>query len=154
MTNPHHQKYITTRHILTPCCVKAARRSVIWWCAGATCIIKRRNAWLEIPVAQQPPLWPLRRVQRWSSLAELLLPASSLTRNTRNTRHPPQVGFCFSHHHPGRRRSSFFTPLQRGEGCRDRLNTDQAAVGRENSTKIPSPRMDPAGRPTDPGRRN
>ena len=26
---------------------------------------------------------PPRRVQRWSSLAELLLPASSLTRNTR-----------------------------------------------------------------------
>ena len=29
-----------------------------------------------------------RRVQRWSSLAELLLPASSLTRNSRNSRNP------------------------------------------------------------------
>ena len=32
---------------------------------------------------------PPRRVQRWSSLAELLLPASSLTRNTRNAGSPP-----------------------------------------------------------------
>ena len=29
-----------------------------------------------------------------------------------------------------------------------------ADIGRGNSTKIPSPRMDPAERPTDPGRRN
>ena len=36
--------------------------------------------------------WPPRRVQRWSSLDELLLPASSLTRNTRNTRHRAPLG--------------------------------------------------------------
>ena len=36
---------------------------------------------------QRPPLSPPRRVQRWSSLAELLLPASSLTRNTRNLKY-------------------------------------------------------------------
>ena len=35
---------------------------------------------------QRLPLSPLRRVQRWSSLDELLLPASSLTRNSRNRR--------------------------------------------------------------------
>ena len=29
--------------------------------------------------------WPLRRVQWWGSLAEKPLPASSLTRNSRNT---------------------------------------------------------------------
>ena len=40
-----------------------------------------------------PCLSPLRRVQRWSSLDELLLPASSLTRNTRNTTKSREPGF-------------------------------------------------------------
>ena len=49
------------------------------WVAG--CFVALALLFAVVTKGDACFFWPLRRVQRWSSLAELLLPASSLTRS-------------------------------------------------------------------------
>ena len=71
----------TSRSELEPCLVGDWGRGRV-----AGCFVALASLFAVVTKGDACFFSPPRRVQRWSSLAELLLPASSLTRNSRNSR--------------------------------------------------------------------